>query len=85
VDGNGQPWVLEVNANPCIAPDGGFASSLARAEIAYDAGIARIIHDALSGPRWHTMHHECLCHDRDSEVHRHESPLMSRDVAVKSV
>lgn len=47
VDAAGQPWILEVNANPCLSPDAGFAAMLVRAGIAYDDAIARILADAL--------------------------------------
>jgi D-alanine-D-alanine ligase len=47
VDGAGRPWVLEVNANPCIAPDAGFAAALAQAGIALDQALAWIVADAL--------------------------------------
>jgi D-alanine-D-alanine ligase len=47
VDEAGQPWVLEVNANPCISPDGGFAAAASRAGLAYEEVIRRIIQDAL--------------------------------------
>ncbi len=46
VDGDG-PWILEVNANPCIAPDAGFAAALAHTGLRYEDAIARII-DAAS-------------------------------------
>lgn len=42
VDGQGQPWLLEVNANPCLAPDAGFAAMLACAGMAFADAIAAI-------------------------------------------
>jgi D-alanine-D-alanine ligase len=45
VDQAGQPWVLEVNANPCLSPDAGFAAALQRASIPYDTAIERILND----------------------------------------
>jgi D-alanine-D-alanine ligase len=48
VDAAGEPWILEVNGNPCIAPDAGFAAAMAQASISYDEGIRRIVADAIS-------------------------------------
>jgi D-alanine-D-alanine ligase len=45
VDEFGQPWILEVNANPCISPDAGFAAALQQDGISYDEGIRRILED----------------------------------------
>ncbi|MCB1513554.1 MAG: ATP-grasp domain-containing protein [Hyphomicrobiaceae bacterium] len=43
VDSDGQPLVLEVNANPCLAPDAGFAAAAAEAGVGYDALIASLV------------------------------------------
>ena len=39
VDGDGQPWILEVNANPCLSPDAGFAAAVSRPASAYDDAV----------------------------------------------
>ena len=48
VDANGEPWMLEVNTNPCLSPDAGFAFALQRADVACSDAIGRIIDDAMS-------------------------------------
>ncbi len=48
VDPAGQPWVLEINANPCLSPDAGFAAALERAGIAFDDAVSRIVADGLA-------------------------------------
>jgi len=47
VDERGEPWVLEVNANPCLSPDAGFVAALTEAGVEYRAAIAGLIDDAL--------------------------------------
>lgn len=49
VDRAGQPWILEVNANPCLSPDAGLAAAVAHAKMAYEAMIQAILEDAQSG------------------------------------
>lgn len=48
VDSDGQPWILEINTNPCIAPTSGFAAAVEQAGLSYDDGIQRIIEAAHS-------------------------------------
>lgn len=50
VDRHGRPWILEVNSNPCLSLDAGFAAAVERAGISYDQAIDRIIRNALVPP-----------------------------------
>ncbi|HEX2761360.1 MAG TPA: hypothetical protein VHM27_12635 [Rhizomicrobium sp.] len=43
VDDKGVPQILEINANPCITPDAGFAAAAAEAGMAYDDVIEALI------------------------------------------
>lgn len=47
----GAPLVLEVNANPCLAPDAGFAATAAQAGFDYDEAIASIARAAMPAAR----------------------------------
>jgi D-alanine-D-alanine ligase len=46
VDATGRPWVLEVNANPCLAPDSGFVAATEQAGYEFTQVVRRIIADA---------------------------------------
>jgi D-alanine-D-alanine ligase len=46
VDVSGQPWILEVNANPCIAEDAGFVAAAARAGLGLRELVARLVRAA---------------------------------------
>ncbi|HEY9225488.1 MAG TPA: hypothetical protein VIP11_02495 [Gemmatimonadaceae bacterium] len=51
IDNNGRPWILEVNANPDIAPDAGVARMARVAGIEYAALIRNICELALAHAR----------------------------------
>ncbi|MBN2125107.1 MAG: ATP-grasp domain-containing protein [Deltaproteobacteria bacterium] len=46
VDQDNSPWVLEVNANPCLSPDAGFVAAASRAGLDIHEILRRIIRDA---------------------------------------
>lgn len=43
VDTMGRAYILEINANPCLAPDAGFAAALKEAGFDYEDGIEAIV------------------------------------------
>lgn len=47
VDRAGAPFILEVNMNPCLSADAGFAASAVEAGLDYDALISRIVEASL--------------------------------------
>lgn len=40
-----RPYVLEINANPCLSPDSGFYAAVKRAGMTFEEAISRIIKD----------------------------------------
>lgn len=47
VDNSGQPWILEINVNPCLSPDAGFAAALERSGISPTQAVEWIVADAV--------------------------------------
>lgn len=47
MDQDGNPWILEVNANPCISPDSGYYAACERVGISFTQAVERIINDTL--------------------------------------
>jgi len=43
VDRAGRPWILEVNTNPCLAPDAGFMAAAGRAGLTTGDVVERIV------------------------------------------
>jgi D-alanine-D-alanine ligase len=46
VDDRERLWVLDINANPCLSPDAGFAAMLDAAHVPFADALARVIADA---------------------------------------
>ena len=44
-DSNENPYVIEINANPCISPDGGFVAATKQAGLDFNTVLRRIIAD----------------------------------------
>jgi D-alanine-D-alanine ligase len=47
LDGQGEPSILEVNMNPCLSPDAGYAAAAKEAEYSYEAMIGAIVKASL--------------------------------------
>lgn len=47
LDDAGRPWVLEVNANPCITPGAGFVAAAERLGLGIDEVVGRVVASAL--------------------------------------
>jgi D-alanine-D-alanine ligase len=48
VDEHNTPWILEINTNPCLSPDAGFAAALKQAHITFASALERIIADSFA-------------------------------------
>jgi len=51
VDESGQPWILEINANPCLSADAGFMAAAGRAGLDLPSVVGRILDDGLKTGR----------------------------------
>ena len=47
VDADSRPWILEINANPCLSADAGFVAALTHAGLSFPQAVERILCDTL--------------------------------------
>lgn len=45
VDQEGRPWILEINTNPCLSEDAGFAAAILETGYKYTDAVRRIMND----------------------------------------
>jgi D-alanine-D-alanine ligase len=43
VNRDGRPWILEINTNPCLSPDAGFAAAVQQSGLPFETAIQRIL------------------------------------------
>jgi len=48
VDEDGNPWILEINTNPCLSPDAGFVAALHASGVEYLRAIQNILLDSFN-------------------------------------
>ncbi len=48
IDANGNPWIMEVNANPCLSSDAGFMVAAQKASLSAQKVIMRLLPGTLS-------------------------------------
>lgn len=74
IDQEGKPWILEVNANPCLAPDSGFLAAAAQAGYSIDTVMERILKDISHASLWRLpwQDHANSCRQDASVLPKHE-------------
>lgn len=56
IDETNRPWVIDVNANPCLSPDSGFIATARTAGYTYEGIISRILDEAYFHSPYCRMH-----------------------------
>lgn len=84
---DGRPYILEVNANPAVAPDAGFAAAASEAGIRYDDLIERIVALAKSpdhAPTFDTAH-DVIVRPRANPINSSGGIVWRRDVLTSDI
>ncbi len=45
VDADGNLWILEINTNPCLSPDAGYAAAVAQSGLSFADAVGRIVEE----------------------------------------
>lgn len=73
VDAEGQPWILEVNINPCLSPDAGLAAAIENAGLKYTNVIDQLVRTASVSRRPVVAHSSSTSSlDIHSEFKKHD-------------
>lgn len=48
---DGTPWIIDVNANPCLSPDAGFAAAAERADMNFTTLVRRVLEVGAANTR----------------------------------
>jgi len=51
IDSGNQPWILEINTNPCTSPDAGFMAAFEHAGFNYQESVQVILETAMARPK----------------------------------
>ena len=78
-------FVLEINANPCLSPDAGFAAALEEAGIAYGDAIGWLIADARRRVHGRRAHDEAARRSLSHAAAPADVPALRRLVAATGV
>jgi D-alanine-D-alanine ligase len=68
VDEDRRPWILEINANPCLSPDAGFAAALARAGIEFTRAVKWILADGIHQSQYQRVGPDGLKPEREKNL-----------------
>ncbi|MGI8982603.1 MAG: GNAT family N-acetyltransferase [Pirellulaceae bacterium] len=85
VDQQGRPWILEINTNPCLSPDAGYAAALQQAGVSTEEAVRRILEDAFRGKRSKEKKNEGRLEAYPTKTTLRFEPQDSDRAAIRSV